>query len=355
MDVLLHKKSSFYLILLSAMIFCLGILMAFLVHVSVKDLNHDARIINEAGIIRGAIQRVTKLTLSNSGQATEDIHTSINDIFIRFLAMENDSKDRDSEKELFTNIHSLKEQWLTLEQLLIKYQTLHSEAIKNEIINESEKCWEAAVGVVLSAQRVTEEKVSEIKTIFYLIIVLNTISAILVTLLVILYVKKKLEYETSHDPLTNLYNRRSYESIIDSELARSKRYDEPFSLILFDIDNFKSINDKYGHKIGDIVLITLAQIISESIRETDSTFRVGGEEFAIICPETKAESAVILSEKIRNKVASHHFETVGHVTISLGIAEFFKDFSKDLLFNNADKAMYLAKNKGKNRSEIFSF
>lgn len=329
--------------------------MAFLLHVTVKDLNQDARVINEAGIIRGSIQRVTKLVLSHSEQDTNQIIININDIFIRFLAMENVATSRDSEKELFTNIHSLKEQWLTLEQLLIKYQTLPTDPVKNDIIKESEKCWMAAINVVLAAQLVTEEKVNDIKTIFYLIIILNTISAILVTLLVILYVRKKLEYETSHDPLTNLYNRRSYENIIEVELARSKRYDESFSLILFDIDNFKGINDKYGHKIGDIVLITLAQIVSESIRETDSTFRVGGEEFAIICPETKAQATTILAEKIRKKVSTHHFETVGKVTISLGIAEFSHDLSKDLLFNNADKAMYLAKNKGKNRCEIFSY
>jgi diguanylate cyclase (GGDEF)-like protein len=355
MNVLRHKKSSFYLILLSAMIFCLGIIMAFLVHVTVKDLHHDARIINEAGIIRGSIQRITKLVLSHSEQNTIEINTDINDIFIRFSAMENSSMGRDSEKELFTNIHRLKKQWLTLEQLLIKYQTLPSERIKNEIISESETCWMISVSVVQSSQLVTEEKAKEIKTIFYLLIILNTIGALFVTLLVILYVRKKLEYETYHDPLTNLYNRRSYENIIDSELTRSKRYDKPFSLIIFDIDNFKSINDKYGHKVGDTVLIMLAKIVDESIRETDSSFRIGGEEFAITCPETKAKSAAILAEKIRNKVAGYPFETVGNVTVSIGIAEFVQDISKDHLFNNADKAMYLAKNKGKNRCEIFSF
>ena len=238
-----YKKSSFYLILLSAITFCLGLFMAFLIHVTVNNLNQDARIINEAGIIRGSIQRVTKLVVNDSEQATDKIITNINDIFIRFLAMENGANYQGPEKELFANIHSLKNQWLTLEQQLLRYQILPSESAKTKIIAISEICWESAVSVVLAAQRVTEEKVKKIQIIFYLLLILNSLSATLLILLVYLYVRKKLEFESSHDPLTNIYNRRSYESHIESELARSKRYNEPFSLVLFDVDNFKAIND----------------------------------------------------------------------------------------------------------------
>tara|TARA_Y100000031_G_C8198223_1_gene374841 strand:- start:126 stop:890 length:765 start_codon:yes stop_codon:yes gene_type:complete len=247
----------------------------------------------------------------------------------------------------------LKEKWLNLEHRLIEYQETHSEQIQKEIIEESENCWKAAVAVVHTAQLATEDKVRGITKLFYLILILNTISAILVILLIFSYVRKKLEYESSHDPLTCLYNRRSYENVIESEVARSKRYNLPMSLILFDIDYFKKINDKYGHKMGDKVLINLAKVIIESIRETDSVFRVGGEEFAIISPETKAEGAFKLAEKVRNRVENYSFETFNKMTISLGVAEFYQDITKDNLYKQADQALYLAKNRGRNRTEVF--
>lgn len=341
------------MILLSAVILSLGIIMAYLVHSTVENLKHDARTINEAGIIRGSIQRATKLVLSDSTKLPNEISVNINRLIERFISMEKENRHSKPEKDLFKGVQSLKAKWNSLEHKLIEYQETHSEQIKKEIIGESEDCWKAAVAVVLMAQLVTEDKVSEIKKLFYLILILNTISAILVILLIFSYVRKKLEYESSHDPLTCLYNRRSYDNVIGSELARSKRYNSPMSLILFDIDYFKNINDKYGHKTGDQVLINLAKVTTESIRGTDSTFRIGGEEFAIISPETKAEEAFKLAEKVRNRIENYSFETVDKVTISLGVAEFHQNVTKDNLYNQADQALYLAKNSGRNRTEIF--
>lgn len=342
------------MISLSAVIFCLGIFMAYLVHTTVENLKYDARIINEAGIIRGSIQRVTKLVLSDSKQSSDKIIMDVNRLMKRFISMEKEYGNSGPEENPFKGIQNLEEKWLKLKRLLIEYQNNNSEQLTKEIIEESENCWKAAVALVLTAQLATEHKVRGIKKLFYLVLFLNTVSAILVILLIFLYVRKKLEYESSHDPLTSLYNRRSYENVIDSELARSKRYNSSMSLILIDIDYFKNVNDKYGHKRGDKVLITIAKLILESIRETDSVFRVGGEEFAIISPETKTELAFILAEKLRNRVENYSFEPCNKVTISLGIAEFYQDVTKDELYNHADQALYHAKNKGRNCTEVFT-
>jgi diguanylate cyclase (GGDEF)-like protein len=247
----------------------------------------------------------------------------------------------------------LKEKWQNLEHRMIEYQETHSEQIKNEIIEESENCWKAADAVVLTAQLANENKVEGIK-LFYIILILNAITAILVILLLFIYVRKKLEHESSHDPLTHIHNKRSYENVIDSEVARSKRYNKPMSLILLDIDYFKNINDRYGHKIGDNVLIELAKVLSESIRKNDTVFRVGGEEFAIIIPEAGVAGAFKLSEKVRDRVDNYSFEIVNKVTISLGVAEFYQDITKDELYQHADQALYLAKNRSRNRTEVFT-
>jgi diguanylate cyclase (GGDEF)-like protein len=183
---------------------------------------------------------------------------------------------------------------------------------------------------------------------------MNILSAVIVILLVYLYIKKRLEYESSHDLLTDIYNKRSFERIIEYTVEHARRYNRPLSLILFDIDRFKNINDMYGHKTGDKVLAKLAALIKNSIRKCDTFFRVGGEEFAIICGETTAEDAFKLAEKLRKIVENNNFDDVGRVTISLGIAEMQKGCSIEELYRNADVAMYFAKRNGRNMSKIYS-
>jgi diguanylate cyclase (GGDEF)-like protein len=351
MKLLQYRRPSTYLILLSAVILSLGFIMAYYVHITVENLKYDARIINESGIIRGSIQRVTKLVLSDSIQSSNEIIIDVNRLIEQFISNEKGYRPSRSEENIVKGIQNLKEKWQNLGNKLIKYQETHSEQIQKEIIEESEKCWKAADAVVLMAQLATEEKVGGIKH-FYIILILNAISAILVILLVLSYVRKKLEYESSHDHLTSLYNRRFYENLIESEVVRSKRYNHPFSLILFDIDFFKNINDKYGHKTGDKVLTELVTVVTKTIRKSDAVFRIGGEEFAIISPETKAEGAFNLAEKVRKGIEKYSFGT-NKVTVSLGVAEFHQAIKKDDLYSHADQALYLAKNKGRNRTEVF--
>ncbi len=327
--------------------------MAYFVYITVENLKYDASIINETGVVRGSIQRVVTLVLSDSIQSTDAIIIEINDSIDQFLSIDKRYRHYGSNKNIFKGIQNLKKKWHNLEREMIEYQKTHSEQTKKKIIEESENCWKAADAVVLTAQLTTENKVAGIK-IFYIILILNAITAILVILLVFIYVRKKLEHESLHDPLTHIHNRRSYEYTIDLEIARSKRYNTPMSLIILDIDYFKKINDDNGHKTGDKVLIELVKVLKESIRKSDTVFRIGGEEFAIIVPETRAAEALKLSEKVRDRVENYSFEIVNNVTISLGVAEFCQDITKDELFINTDQALYLAKNRGRNRAEIFT-
>jgi len=164
--------------------------------------------------------------------------------------------------------------------------------------------------------------------------------------------KKVLEEMIVTDFLTKIFNRQKVEKDINIEVSRYTRYKRPFSIILLDIDKFKSINDTYGHNAGDSVLVTLAGILKSSVRKIDIAGRWGGEEFLIFCPETEIDGATVVAENLRQKIESHIFEIERKVTSSFGVAEYKKgELAKDFI-RSADDALYLAKQKGRNRVEM---
>ena len=155
------------------------------------------------------------------------------------------------------------------------------------------------------------------------------------------------------DGLTNLYNRRHFNEILENETARTKRHKRPLSLIMLDIDNFKKYNDTYGHLEGDKVLKGVGVAIKKSIRETDSAYRYGGEEFAVILPETIDNDAVILAERVRKSIEEQKFlispKKVVNITASFGVTQYqIKEGIEDFV-RRADKNMYNAKDLGRNR------
>lgn len=159
------------------------------------------------------------------------------------------------------------------------------------------------------------------------------------------------------DPLTNLPNRLAYDERISVEYNRWFRYKEPLTVIIWDIDLFKQINDKYGHKAGDRTLALVAQLILNNSRNTDFAARFGGEEFVMLLPNTTAEKALLPAEKIREKVADSDFNYQGEsikLTISCGISEFSDGDTFEDVFERADKALYLSKKEGRNKCSIIS-
>jgi diguanylate cyclase (GGDEF)-like protein/PAS domain S-box-containing protein len=170
--------------------------------------------------------------------------------------------------------------------------------------------------------------------------------------------RKKLEEELTiaaiTDRLTCIYNRFKLEDLLRQEIERARRYKNPFSLMMFDIDYFKRINDLFGHQKGDYVLKTIAHIVKNNIRTTDFFGRWGGEEFMILLPETSLDNAEILSEKIRTIVGTYHFEDIQNVTISCGVTEFIDGDTIDTLIKVADDALYLAKKQGRNKVVAWS-
>lgn len=153
------------------------------------------------------------------------------------------------------------------------------------------------------------------------------------------------------DPLTAVFNRMGYNEGMSREYARWKRYGGALSLLIFDLDLFKSINDTYGHAAGDKVLASVAQLLRKQIRHCDILCRLGGEEFAIILPETDVTGAAIVAEKLRGSIANSQFrfkEQPVPVTVSIGAAEFRSNDTQEDVFERADRALYLAKKRGRN-------
>ena len=162
--------------------------------------------------------------------------------------------------------------------------------------------------------------------------------------------QQKLLEQTYIDDLTKLNNRKSYNEKIKQLLSQYNRYKTPFSIIMYDIDDFKQINDTYGHSIGDDVLMDMSRLIKSHIRDTDYIFRVGGEEFVILLTETKIDKAKVVSEKIRNSV-ENDLKTVKDkkITISIGLSEVREDDNEDVIYVRVDELLYKAKNSGKNK------
>ena len=153
----------------------------------------------------------------------------------------------------------------------------------------------------------------------------------------------------SIDVLTGIMNRRSFMTLVNKEVARSRRYETPLSLIFCDIDKFKSINDNYGHSIGDEVLQAFAHSIKSHIRQSDLFARWGGEEFIILAVETDESNASQLADNLRKIIMELKVQPVKQITCSFGVAELKKDESFEQLCERADQAVYDAKNSGRNQ------
>lgn len=162
----------------------------------------------------------------------------------------------------------------------------------------------------------------------------------------------KLERLASTDYLTGLYNRFKFEELFEKESNRSHRYEVPLSLIMFDIDYFKKINDTYGHDIGDLALKELTKLVASHIRQSDVFARWGGEEFMLLTPEIDKDAAFMLAEKLRKAISKFAFTEVGHINCSFGVVELQQEDTFNTLSQRVDKALYQAKEGGRNRTEI---
>lgn len=160
------------------------------------------------------------------------------------------------------------------------------------------------------------------------------------------------------DSLTGLYTKRHFDEKLQEHLQLARRYQKPLSLILLDLDHFKAVNDTFGHLTGDIVLADVAQIVQENVREVDSCFRYGGEEFAVLLPETDESAAMQTAERLRRMIRGSDFYGEGRVpislTVSVGVAQVDSPaVTPEELISRADRALYAAKAAGRNATQAW--
>ena len=162
-------------------------------------------------------------------------------------------------------------------------------------------------------------------------------------------VTDQLEELERTDALTEIHNRYSIMKILDAEVDRAKRYGNPLSVFMYDIDHFKRVNDIHGYRAGDDILYNLTKVVKDSLRDIDIVGRYGGEEFLVIMPSTILSDAIKVTQRICETVSNHKFSQIEQLTISIGLVELGKEESMDMLFTRADKLLYKSKDSGRNR------
>lgn len=312
-----------------------------------RSIETDAEIINKLGIIRGSVQRLVKLEIA--GTQDDDLIGNIDERIGEFR--NNEIKVYDREKEIEVCLKNLYPAWGSLKESLYEFRDDPSQENRKYLMEISEEIWDISNIVVAASQESSERKIGNYKY-SYIFFFMNFILGLIIIYLIKKYVQDKLEHLVNYDGLTNIFNRRHFTKSLELEQAKAERYNRDFSVIMFDIDKFKRVNDDYGHDAGDSVLKELAQLLGRKIRKNDSLFRIGGEEFAIIAAETNLDEAWVLAEKVRKLIEEHDFKQVKDITVSLGITQYYPQDTSDSIFKRADTALYKAKENGRNRSEV---
>ncbi len=296
----------------------------------------DVEDINQLGTIRGSIQRFTKLELVNG--ENESIKNRIDSIF-------------ETQKKLNTPfLNETEEKWEELKSIAIKYRQNPNDYYRKILIQTSEECWDIIDNAILKNQHIAENKT------VYLALPIVFLVFELVFSLVLIYIIKKYVYDNletfaAYDNLTKAHSRRYFIEYMNKEISRTERKNSVFSLIMFDIDRFKIINDTYGHSTGDEVLKALINIVQKDLRKSDIISRIGGEEFTILLPDSKLKEAVHTAERARQAIEKYHFKDIGNITVSFGVTTYQEGDKVDDILKRADTALYLAKNGGRNRTE----
>lgn len=341
----IKRRSTILLLIVFSLLILIGsngLYTMYLTH----TIKADAEIINKLGIIRGSIQRLVKHEVQDiiSDELIYNIDLRINEF------SDNKINVYDTANEIYYSLEELNVSWNALKDAIYTYRRIKSAENKEHLDQLSEEAWIKSNSLVYASQMVSQGKIEKYKNSFFLLAI-NLLLATIIIYLIKRYVKDTLEYLVNYDGLTKIHNRRFFNEYLNSEIQKAIRFNRALSLIIFDIDHFKRVNDTYGHSVGDNVLKELSLLVQNSIRKCDVLARIGGEEFAIIASDTNIESANTLSEKLRGLVEDHKFLDIGGITISIGFTQFTLGDDSNSIFKRADDALYKAKKNGRNRCE----
>lgn len=316
-----------------------------------RSIEPDILMINEVASIRGSIQRYTKLVVT--GFRDQQMESGI-DRLIRMNVIQGEKIPKKLKREDFMSAADLEREWQELKELAKQYIAVESEKerqnLKLDVISLSEDLWKMGDKIVLQSQSVSQNKLFYFRSVA--LAILLTILILFVLVVMLRGFLNDLEEDSTFDMLTGAFNRRYFEFALHQEISRVNRKRGEFSLILMDIDYFKSINDTYGHATGDRVLKEISVVVKETVRKADIFARVGGEEFVCLLPETSSEAALLTAERIRKLIESHQSTELPRVTVSFGVTEYRLEEPSEELLKRADLALYEAKAQGRNCSVL---
>ncbi len=307
------------------------------------NTKNDSAAINALGTIRGSIQRASKMELAGIDSAA--VRRTVDDTIIR--CMRGTNFDFSSRAKVAVKLTELELIWNKLTAAFAAHRSGDAGA-RRTIVSLSEECWRIADESVFALEHASDES-KQLLTYTMLLITLNIVLLSGIIWQLKAFVVNKLEYFANYDSLTGAINRIAFENILAQEIMKLKRYRRPLSLIMFDVDHFKRINDTHGHRAGDSVLKLLSKIVKNHIRATDTFARVGGEEFMILLPETAVAHACTFADKLRKIIETEFVGGHYRITASFGVTACRKSDEKQDIMGRADAAMYRAKRAGRNR------
>jgi len=335
------EKTSEKLSVVTWVLFMLILIASFLAYLILQNSRSAAKIINYAGKVRGNIQREVKFVLAGNTTAIKNIDEEIK-TYIDYLQK---------------TVPSLKlplvdyDQCLKPKEVLVCYQELkkkiQQQASVQELIKISEYCWVITDKMTNRYQEIADRNFRILEWLFYINMILVGILAGILIKINIDEVKGDLEFSAVYDNLTKVFNRRTFIKLYN----KLKNKPIPKAIILFDIDHFKSINDTYGHDIGDKVLRKVAATVRKRLRKDDIVARWGGEEFAILLPNTDKKAATVVAEKLRTALKEIKIPEMKNrqITASFGVTEAKQGEPLEKVLKRADEALYEAKRSGRDR------
>jgi len=338
------KKLLYKLAVLAILIVIASILFFY---ESAKE-RYYAQVVNYSGKVRGGIQRVVKLYFAKDFKTFKEAKNEVNrDLIVlkecvEYLKLPLVDRDKNFQPVVVENC------WKSLEKKLIIPPTV---GLYKDVLKLSEICWKKADNLTDFYEKIVSRNLF-ILNAFYALILGGSLAIIfLLTRITILDINRRLERRANFDPLTGALNRAAF--LETFEYMSSDPLNYPMGLIIFDLDDFKHINDTYGHKAGDIVLQEIAKIVKRNIRRSDLFVRWGGEEFVILLPKTDLKGVEKVAEKLKSAIENLKIPSYGiKVTASFGVTELLPGETLDEALERADRALYKAKRLGKNRVEI---
>ncbi len=312
-----------------------------------REMASDTRTIDVIGVIRGSVQRIVKL--ETNGVRSPTAIAQLDGLIHSFPFRHNRLYFSGDEKDFRAAFGRFTRSWRDIKHLIVRYRLTGGELTRRRLLRESETAWQDLDAIMTFAQQAANQRLGAFFGYLLGITAANGVIFLLLLQMIRTYIRDELERLAQRDALTGLWNRRSFDVIAQTLHAAFQRNGRPFSIICFDLDHFKQINDRYGHPAGDAVLKEVAARVAQRLRHGDAICRIGGEEFSVLLPDTGLGKGVEVAESLRQAIAAAPFTQGCVATASFGVAESRLAESLADLVARTDRLLYQAKAAGRNQ------